>query len=557
MKHPLSRKVLSTLLALCLFALPTLSVADTYLPDGPVTHVDFTLGAKVHADGFPQSKAHLADWETFLNKLDVRGSMDALAMLTPDSRVYLNGALRLNGKDQVPFVYDGYHSYRYLTSPALGDEVLFFQMHNFLEFMLKPYYYMELPTQYLGLLMYPEAAYAIGDEYYTPIAEMIEQAKQGALNGESDNLPQSAQSQADAALSQEDADADVGEDSEADLTDSEAADVATDATVAADATPAPSADPTATAVPTATPVPTPTPMPVVAADGTVTFRVPYEALYEQCENLDLYVNDDLDLERVYFFVTSLLTDLYASDMTLSTLGALENVLDYLDPNQQGMTVVETADSMTCTLGGTQLFSRKTDASGAANIDFTLPTPDGYQVVFHYLWQPQAVGANLKASIALMEDDAQSILLTADAIGLPREGELGGKGQVTFTVSGKSFDAVPAPLTLAFDWARDASALPYTLNLTLDWIHPQTQKPAVSLNFIGTFAATDKSVFVEGKYPQNDFFSLNETFLEGYKERLIPSLALKFAPIALETPAGVINDLYTFLTKTNILVSFME
>ena len=97
--------------------LPTLSVADTYLPDGPVTHVDFTLGLKLHADGFPESKAHLSDWETFLNKLDLRGSMDTLAMLTPDSRVYLNGALRLNGKDQVPFVYDGYHSYRYLSFP--------------------------------------------------------------------------------------------------------------------------------------------------------------------------------------------------------------------------------------------------------------------------------------------------------------------------------------------------------------------------------------------------------------------------------------------------------
>ena len=33
--------------------------------------------------------------------------------------------------------------------------------------------------------------------------------------------------------------------------------------------------------------------PVVAADGTVTFTVPYAALYEQCENLDLLVNDDL------------------------------------------------------------------------------------------------------------------------------------------------------------------------------------------------------------------------------------------------------------------------
>ena len=32
--------------------------------------------------------------------------------------------------------------------------------------------------------------------------------------------------------------------------------------------------------------------------------------------------------------------------------------------------------------------------------------------------------------------------------------------------------------------------------------------------------------MEGSYPQNDFFNLNETFLEGYKDRLLkPTIAL--------------------------------
>lgn len=552
MKHSFFRRLLATLMALCLCVLPTLSLADTYLPDGPVTHVDFSLGLKLHADAFPTSKAHLSEWETFLNKLDLRGSMDTLAMLTPDSRVYLNGALRLNGKDQLPFVYDGYHSYRYITSPALGDEVMFFQMHNFLEFMLKPYYYMELPTQYMALLMYPEAAYAIGDEYYTPIAEMIENAKQAAMNGE----PVTAQSeseQGDAALLEEDSEADNGDGVEAVTAADAAAPVVTDATA-----PTASETPTvtATAEPTTTPEPTPTAVPVVAADGTITFNVPYEALYEQCENLDLIVNDDLDLERAYFFFTCLLTDIYASDMTLTTLGALEDVLDTLDPDQNGMTVVQTATGMTCTIGDTQVFSKQTDGDATA-IAFTVPTPDGYNVTFNYAWQPQAVGANLTASISILDEGAQAILVTAEGTGLPREGDLGGKGQLTFKISGNAFDHEVPPLMLGFDWARDSATLPYTLGLTVDWIHPETLKPAITLNFNGTFKAEDKSVFVEGSYPQNDFFNLNETFLEGYKERLLPTIALKLAPILLETPAGVINDLYTFANQTDILVSFLE
>ena len=174
------RRALTLVLVLCLATLPALSVADTYLPDGEVTHVDFTLSAAVHPEGFPATGAHLSDWASLLQKLDVKASMDALALLDPQSRVYASGALRLNGKDQIPFVYDGYHSYRYLLSPALGNEALFFQMHNFLEFMLKPYYYMALPTQYLGLMMYPEASVYLGNSFFTPVRDMMAAAKEDA-----------------------------------------------------------------------------------------------------------------------------------------------------------------------------------------------------------------------------------------------------------------------------------------------------------------------------------------------------------------------------------------
>ena len=532
MKQMFLRRLPALAMALCLCLLPTLSVADTYLPDGDVTHVDFTLGLQLHADSFPASKAHLSDWEAFLQKIDLRGSMDTLAMLTPQSRVYLNGAIRLNGKDQVPFVYDGYHSYRYLLSPALGNEVLFFQMHNFLEFMLKPYYYMELPTQYLALLLYPEAAYAIGDEYYTPIANMIETAKQAALNGETP------------AGDTDGATADAQTDAEGD-----------ESGIAADDSGAVTED-TADSAADSEAVVAETLAPAVAADGTVTFTVPYESLYEQCENLDLIVNDDPDLERAYFFFTCLLTEIYASDMTLNTLGALEDVLDALDPDQQGMKVVQTPTGMTCTLGDTDVFVKTTEGDATA-FTFTLPTPDGYQVTFDYSWKPETVGATLAAKLTVLEDGEPSIVVSAAGVGMPKENDLSGEGRLTLDVSGKAFDSTIAPFTLGFDWVRDATKPPCNLDLTLDWIHPQTGKPALSLHFNGAFSPEDKSVFVEGDYPQNDFFNLNETFLEGYKQRLLPSLAFKFAPILLETPAGVLNDLYSFASQNNILVSFME
>ena len=543
MKKTFFRRLLTLLTALCLCALPTLSVADTYLPDGDVTHADFTLGVQLHADGFPAGKAHLNDWETFLKKLDLKGSADSLAMFTPTSRVYVNAALRLDGKDQVPFVYDGYHSYRYLLSPALGGEVLFFQMHNFLEFMLKPYYYMELPTQYLGLLMYPEATYYIANSYYAPLAEMIEAARQAALNGTPAASAGDTEALSADAEAADSATAESG-DSEIETTDTEIEATGGDSEIEA-------ADLTADASATSS-----APAPTVSADGAVTYTVPYETLYEQCVNLDQIVNDDVDLERAYVYFTSLLTDIGISDMTLNMLGSLESVLDQLDPDQQGMTVTQTPDGMTCAFGETVVFARQ--ANGAATqLTFSLPTPDGYQINLVYNWTPDDVSATLDASVTVLEDNATYLQASVKGVGLPREGDLGGKGNITFMLSGTAFDQQPVPLTFAFDWARDAKTLPYTLGLTVDWIHPQTGKPALTLQFNGNLSAADKNVFVEGSYPQNDFFNLNETFLEGYKERLLPSLALKFAPILLETPAGVINDLYSFLDQNNILVSFVE
>ncbi len=507
MKHPFPRRLLALAMALCLLTLPALSLADTYLPNGDVTHADFTVDLKLHADGFPASTAHLADWETFLNKLDVRGSMDELALLNPESRVYLNGALRLNGKDQIPFVYDGYHSYRYLISPAFDNEVLFFQMHNFLEFMLKPYYYMELPTQYLGLLLYPEASYYIGDSYYTPVAEMIANAREAALEA------QAAAATAQPAAAQTDA--------------------AADTTLAASA---------GLAAP---------------ESGTLAYTVPYEDLYELCETLDLIVTDESDdLYRAYFYFTCLLTEMYASDMALDLLGNLEAQLDALDPDQQGLQVVETADTLTCTLGDTTLFTRRTDGDANA-FTLTLPTTEGYTIVFDYAWTPQPVGGNLNATLTVTQDGEQALCLKAEGTQLPREGDVSGKGRLRFSAEGYTFTSPVAPVILDFDWVRDAATLPCTLDVKVDWIHPETFKPALSLHFNGALKNVDRSVFVEGQYPQNDFFNLNESFLNEYKERMTKTLLLALAPIALEMPAGVLDDVFQFMDRTDILVSLLE
>lgn len=164
----MKKSIWSRLLAvcLCLCMLPVFAVAETN--DGtPVTRSDFSFRVNLHPEGFPDpSVAHLEDWQAFLNKLSIEGVADVQSFLSPYSRVYFDGGLCLNGENKLPFVYDGYYNYRYLRSPALRGEHLHFQMYNFFQFMLKPYYYMGLPTHLIALPIYPEAAMEIYGTYW-------------------------------------------------------------------------------------------------------------------------------------------------------------------------------------------------------------------------------------------------------------------------------------------------------------------------------------------------------------------------------------------------------
>ena len=54
--------------------------------------------------------------------------------------------------------------------------------------------------------------------------------------------------------------------------------------------------------------------------------------------------------------------------------------------------------------------------------------------------------------------------------------------------------------------------------------------------------------------QNDFFHLNDTYLEEYKRDFTLPLALTCAPLLMETPSGVLNDILRFCDETGILAT---
>lgn len=489
MKSQFLKRMVALILCLCL--LPVLAISEESEEDGAwgwdedeyaqedvqpeatapapeekpaVIHSDFELTVNLHADGFPESTYRLRDWETFLQKITFKGSMNAMDFPNPYSRVYLNGGVYLDGQERLPFVYDAYHSYRYLISPAFRGDSVHFQMHNFFEFMLKPHDYWELPTQYLALLMYPEASYFIGDSYYTPIAEAL------------------------------------------------------------------------------------------AGNGTRT--IPNEDLYELCELLDLTVIDDPHYERAYFYFTSLLLELNESESMLEFLGALEDYLSELDPEQEGMTITVSGNQETYVLGDTTVFAKK-QVGDALSFTLNLPNFNGKDLHFQYEWTPSAQGAALTAKLVMTANGQEDIVIGVEGTGLPCEGDRSGQGRVTLALGGASMPQGLAPNMFDFRWSIDAPEMPYRLSLTIDWLHPLTLRPAVTLNYNAQMKQVEERVFVEATYHQEDFFRLNDGSLEEYKERYTPSIALALMPFLLEMPAGVIDDILDFANDTEIILNFIE
>lgn len=450
MHHSRVCRLLALLLAVCV--LPAVAFADTN--DGtPVTRSAFTARLRVNPDGFPEdTQAHVKDWQVYLDKLALTGVADAQSFLSPFSRVYFDGGLYLNGQNALPLVYDGYYSFRYLRSPALGDTSMHFQMFNFLQFMLKGYYFMELPTQLIGLLLYPEATTALMNAYEAPLAQTF------------------------------------------------------------------------------------------AGEGTRT--VSYDELLELCERLNALVQEDPH-DAIYYYLTCLLTALDAGDITYERLGAMELWLDYLDPEQQGMAIEQDGDTTTYTLGDTTLLTATAEG-------FTLHLPEEEGAALDVTFQ-NADGL-LSADVQVTQDEDELIALSLCVDGLPTDDAWQlAEGTATFSLSGSALMEEHTPVTLRYRAERSAALRPYDLAFDVDVLHAETGLPTVGATVTAHVETLPPDVLVERPYDnQDDFFHLNEGYLEEYKEQLTPTIARSLLPFVLEMPGGAFADVIDTLSEIGIL-----
>ena len=426
-----------------------------------VMRSDFTMQCTVIPDGFPENEQeNIAEWAEFLGKISLRGVVDTQDFPSPNDRVYFNGGLAIEGNVVLPFEYDGYHSYRYVRSPALDGASIHFQMHNFFEFMLKPYYYVGIPTNYIALLLYPEATQYLIDLYIKPFQALCE--------GEGNRV------------------------------------------------------------------------------------IKHPKLRKLSRKLDRFNNRDYNgLGRVYFYCTSLLSDLGVADDTVSKLGDLETYLSFLDPEKRGLHITENEVGETYRIGEYTILKRG-ENEGNEHFTLTLPDMDGYLLTVEYQNIAQTEGRLMACNVKVTQEGNELLGLAINASGLPDSDETMAKGKASIVLTGESVTPIH-PLHFTFDYSRSAIEKPHSTHLKVNLLHPKTNKEAYTLVYNADSSVEDASVMVERAYDnQDDFFNLNESMMSEYKERFIPTLTLSALPFLFEMPPTVINDIYNFAESTDLL-----
>ncbi len=135
------KKCFALLLVCCLFC-PLLASADT------VTKADFDLKLEVYPENFPREEEQTA--QALKDGLEMLG-FSGVCDYNSNGYFVLNGQMTTNGKNPVTLGARSSNRFIEVSSSLLGEERLCLYMDAYLEFMMKPYNFLGLQTQYLAL----------------------------------------------------------------------------------------------------------------------------------------------------------------------------------------------------------------------------------------------------------------------------------------------------------------------------------------------------------------------------------------------------------------------
>lgn len=168
------KKLLAILL--CVLCFTSFALAE------PAKQMQYKLHLSVDNTAFP-ANIH-KDWKAFLEKFSVSGEMCFESLFTKQEKIDGTAHIFVRDKKLLHIEHLGNQQYVSINSHSLGYKIWYFNFHNFYEFMLKPYFFMGLPTQYIALLAYPFGAYKAISNMQQFLAEHIYKAESTEISFE-------------------------------------------------------------------------------------------------------------------------------------------------------------------------------------------------------------------------------------------------------------------------------------------------------------------------------------------------------------------------------------
>ena len=232
----------------------------------------------------------------------------------------------------------------------------------------------------------------------------------------------------------------------------------------------------------------------------------------------------------------------------------------LDPEGAGLIITVEGDVETYTIGEHVVLTR--DVNSTRNFTLSLPNEDGDVLTFtseEFIdddWHGDDWTMTMSILLAPEEEGAEPenyLTLSLKMENIPLRELYQTSGVAYFRAEGTALEE-PFMLSSLVTTFRTDVKMPNQSIYALSILHPETLKPCFSIELILNNSEVPFTVLQERDSPQEDFFHLNDEYLQRIKESYIPSLALNFLPVIAEMPAGVINDIIRFAEETDILVS---
>ena len=443
-------KILASILLVLIF-----SVEIAYAhPMNGYDYISYKARLEVDEDGFSQMSSNYKDWKEFLEKFSLTGFVQYADLFNKDEIIDTYNKLFINDKLMLDFDVNGNQQFYWVHSDALNQR-LHFNANNYYEFMLKGYFFLNLPTQKIAVLTYPFGLYSA----FKPFSDFIKEY-------------------------------------------------------------------------------------IDPIDHDMT--IPYAEIQKNISNVKQFLDTNYISYQFFRSATmeSGISDIVYYDFTTAD----EYLASFADG--QDMHISVQGNSKIFEIAGYEII-KYTKSEDEFDIKINLPQSlNGIAYVCNINLQKSSNNNyNVDATLSLNMDESEYLRLYANATDLPIGISKKASGDINISVSG---DGLGTTENLRFKHnIEDLGDNKYKIKFS--YIDPSSNKEIISI-----LADTEKVKFRNERrlhkeaYSDEDYFSVNDQSIKNPKEALKVYAKKALIPLLVETPTGVLNDIFDFVDNNGLL-----